>query len=101
MIELTALTKRYGGFTAVDAIDELRTELGRRGITFAMARVKQDLRDDLRRAGLLDRIGPDLIFPTLPTAVEAFRVAPSRTRVAPSSTRVAPPHASHDPQDRH
>ena len=37
-----------------------------------MARVKQDLRDDLVRAGLVDRIGADLIFPTLPTAVAAY-----------------------------
>jgi SulP family sulfate permease len=61
--------------TAVDAIDELRTELGRRGITFAMARVKQDLRDDLVAAGLVERIGADLIFPTLPTAVAAYRAS--------------------------
>jgi high affinity sulfate transporter 1 len=59
--------------TAVDAVDDLRGELSRRGITFAMARVKQDLRDDLRAAGLLERIGPDLIFPTLPTAVAAYQ----------------------------
>jgi SulP family sulfate permease len=59
--------------TAVDAIDDLRTELDRRGITFAMARVKQDLRVDLDAAGLIDRIGPNLIFPTLPTAVAAYR----------------------------
>ena len=37
-----------------------------------MARVKQDLRDDLVRAGLVDRVGADLIFPTLPTAVTAY-----------------------------
>jgi MFS superfamily sulfate permease-like transporter len=59
--------------TALDALDQLRTELGRRGIKFAMARVKQDLRDQLRAAGLLDKIGEDNLFPTLPTAVEAYR----------------------------
>ena len=37
-----------------------------------MARVKQDLRADLVRAGLVGRIGADLIFPTLPTAVAAY-----------------------------
>jgi sulfate permease, SulP family len=58
--------------TAVDAIDDLRTELGRRGITFALARVKQDLRDDLQAAGLIDRVGENLIFPTLPTAIAAY-----------------------------
>ena len=61
--------------TALDAVDQLRTELARRGIVFAMARVKQDLRDALEAAGLVDKIGEDYIFPTLPTAVEAYRLA--------------------------
>lgn len=59
--------------TALDALDQLRSELHDRGIEFAMARVKQDLRDDLEAAGLVDRIGEQRIFPTLPTAVDAFR----------------------------
>jgi SulP family sulfate permease len=58
--------------TAVDALNELRSELERRGIVFAMARVKQDLRDDLDAAGLVDKVGEDRIFPTLPTAVAAY-----------------------------
>jgi SulP family sulfate permease len=59
--------------TAVDALDSLREELAGRGIVLTMARVKQDLRDDLQAAGFLDRLGPDRVFYTLPTAVEAFR----------------------------
>jgi len=58
--------------TAVDALDALREELAQRGIVLALARVKQDLRDDLEAAGFLDRLGPDKVFLTLPTAVEAF-----------------------------
>ncbi|MEO3756952.1 sulfate permease [Mycobacterium sp. B14F4] len=58
--------------TALDALDQLRIDLSRRGVVFAMARVKQDLRDSLAAAGLLERIGGDRIFMTLPTAVEAF-----------------------------
>jgi MFS superfamily sulfate permease-like transporter len=61
--------------TALDALDQLRIELEKRGIVFAMARVKQDLRDPLKAAGLVDKIGEDRIFPTLPTAVEAYRRA--------------------------
>ncbi|HVK26508.1 MAG TPA: sulfate permease [Actinokineospora sp.] len=61
--------------TAIDALGELRDELDRRGVVFAMARVKQDLRDDLERAGFLDRVGDDRVFATLPTAVAAFRAA--------------------------
>jgi SulP family sulfate permease len=58
--------------TAVDAVDDLRAELDRRGIVFALARVKQDLRDDLAAAGLVERVGDDRIYPTLPTAVQAY-----------------------------
>jgi high affinity sulfate transporter 1 len=59
--------------TALDALGQLRADLERRGIVFAMARVKQELRDELEAAGLLDKIGEDRIFMTLPTAVEAYR----------------------------
>lgn len=59
--------------TALDVLDQLRSELASRGIVFAMARVKQDLRVLLDAAGLVEKIGEDRIFPTLPTAVEAYR----------------------------
>jgi sulfate permease, SulP family len=58
--------------TAVDALDELRQSLADRGIVFAMARVKQELRDTLDQAGFLARVGEDRIFMTLPTAVDAY-----------------------------
>ncbi len=58
--------------TAADALEQLRTEINDRGMTFAMARVKQDLRDDLVQAGLVDSVGNHRIFPTLPTAVAAY-----------------------------
>lgn len=59
--------------TALDAVDELRRELAGRGVVFALARVKQDLLDDLVAYGLTDSVGTDHIFPTLPTAVAAYR----------------------------
>ncbi len=59
--------------TALDTLDAVRQELGRRGIVFALARVKQDLRDSLDAYGLSASIGPDRMFPTLPTAVAAYR----------------------------
>ncbi|MDV3222209.1 SulP family inorganic anion transporter [Intrasporangium sp.] len=58
--------------TAVDALDTLRISLEEEGIRFAMARVKQDMRDSLEAAGFVDNVGIDLIFPTLPTAVAAY-----------------------------
>ena len=59
--------------TALDALERLRIECERRGIVFAMARVKHDLRDALMAAGMIDSIGEDRLFMTLPTAVDAYR----------------------------
>ncbi len=58
--------------TGLDAVEWLRSALERRGIVLAMARVKQDLRDDLKAYGLADSIGETHLFPTLPTAVSAY-----------------------------
>jgi MFS superfamily sulfate permease-like transporter len=59
-------------FTAMEAVDDLRDELARRGIIFALARVKQDLLVRLNAFGLTEKVGPDRLFPTLPTAVQAY-----------------------------
>jgi SulP family sulfate permease len=58
--------------TAVDALEEMRKTLAERGIVFALARVKFDLRESLAPTGFLDRIGEDRVFMTLPTAVSAY-----------------------------
>ncbi len=66
--------------TSVDALEELRAELADRGITLALARVKFELREQLQAAGFAQRVGEDLIFPTLPTAVAAYADWYQRTR---------------------
>jgi len=60
-------------FTALEAMDAIREEITRRGAVFALARVKQELLGRLRSFGLADLIGEQRLFPTLPTAVEAYR----------------------------
>lgn len=59
--------------TAVDALEDVRKELANQDIVVAIARMKWGLRADLERTDLLERIGEDRVFPTLPTAVDAFR----------------------------
>ncbi|WP_405833449.1 SulP family inorganic anion transporter [Streptomyces sp. NBC_00105] len=59
--------------TALDAVDALRQELEHRGIVFALARVKQELREDLDAYGLTASVGAGRIYPTLPTVLEAYR----------------------------
>ncbi|GAB2866316.1 SulP family inorganic anion transporter [Nocardioides pacificus] len=58
--------------TAVDALDDVRRTLAQQGVEFAMARVKQDLRDALQAADFVEKVGPGRIFMTLPTAVAAY-----------------------------
>ena len=66
--------------TAADVLEELHRDLIAQGITFGLVRVKQDLYNQLQRAGLVEKIGARLFFPTLPTAIAAFQ---SRTTGAP------------------
>ena len=72
--------------TALDALEQLRIELVGRGIVFAMARVKQDLRESLEAAGMLDDIGEHRIFMTLPTAVDEFKARDGCGKLAEPET---------------
>ncbi len=58
--------------TSLDALEDLRSTLAERGVLVALARVKQDLREDLDAFGLTERIGPEHIYMTLPTAVASY-----------------------------
>lgn len=59
--------------TALAALEALRSDLERKGIRVGLARAKQELLADLRAYGFIKKIGQDMVFPTLPTAVEAYR----------------------------
>ena len=61
--------------TAVEALESLRRELAARGVVVALARLEHAVRLLLERAGFVERIGREHVFPTLPTAVEAYRAA--------------------------
>ncbi|WP_242019717.1 MULTISPECIES: SulP family inorganic anion transporter [Cyanophyceae] len=58
--------------TAADMLVELHETLKKQGITLALARVKQDLYAQLKRCGLLELIGTEHIFFTLPSAIDGF-----------------------------
>ncbi|WP_246115635.1 STAS domain-containing protein [Trebonia kvetii] len=60
-------------FTALEALDQVRDELAQNGTILALARVKQDLLVRLEAFGLAKTIGPDMLFPTLPSAVTAYQ----------------------------
>jgi SulP family sulfate permease len=74
-------------FTALEAVDAVREEITRRGAVFALARVKQDLLARLESFGLAEKVGPDRLFPTLPTAVAPTRTGPASTPARPGPGR--------------
>lgn len=76
--------------TALDALERLRAEMESRGIVFAMARVKQELLDDLARGGFLSRMEDGRIFATLPMAVHAYVSWYSRRHGAPPPGTLPP-----------
>ncbi|MGH3122244.1 MAG: SulP family inorganic anion transporter, partial [Streptosporangiaceae bacterium] len=71
-------------FTALEAVDALREDITERGAVFALARVKQDLVARLEAFGLAGKIGTELLFPTLPTAVQAYQ---DRTKDPPAGNQ--------------
>jgi sulfate permease, SulP family len=56
--------------TGLEALEEVRSELAGKGIAFAVARAKGELREHLVRAGSLERIGAANFYPSIPSAVQ-------------------------------
>jgi SulP family sulfate permease len=58
--------------TSADGLRELQADLSAQGIRLGLVRIKRDLYEPLRRAGVIAAIGEDMLFPTLPVAEEAY-----------------------------
>ena len=58
--------------TAADMLDELITELARRGVELHFADMKGHVKDRLRTYGLFDRLGADRFHPTVGGVVKAY-----------------------------
>ncbi len=59
--------------TAVDHLADLVDELEASGIVVGLARTNRRVLQVLTKAGLLDRLGPDRVFPTINAAVDDHR----------------------------
>ncbi|WP_374971420.1 SulP family inorganic anion transporter [Terrabacter sp. BE26] len=77
--------------TAADALETVRSTLAERSVRFAMARVKEDLRRSLQASGFLEKVGSDMVFPTLPTAVAAYAAWYGREHGSPPPGLQIPP----------
>jgi len=59
-------------YTGSRALREVLDFLDSDGISFAVARAGQHMRESLKRSGLLERIGEDHLFPAADEAVTAL-----------------------------
>jgi MFS superfamily sulfate permease-like transporter len=57
--------------TGLEAVEEIRSELASKGIAFAVARAKVEVREKLSRAGYWDRIGATNFHPSVRSAVQS------------------------------
>jgi SulP family sulfate permease len=63
----------YIDTTAADTLKQIHQELQGKGITLAIARANKPLRETMRLTGLEDLIGAKNFFPSIRSAVQAFK----------------------------
>jgi SulP family sulfate permease len=63
-------------YTGLLALRDLVTELGQRGVTIAIARASHLVHQDLKHGAILQRLGPDHLFPSVDQAVTALQHQP-------------------------
>ncbi len=58
--------------TGAETLLELQTSLDQKGITLAFARVRDPIKDKMALTGVVDVVGADHFYDTVPEGVEAF-----------------------------
>ena len=82
--------------TAADGLRDLHSDLAKQGVRLGLARVKNDVRIALERANLVELIGAEMMFPTLPVMEQGYLVwasehpYPDMPTSADTSTTVGP-----------
>jgi len=60
-------------YTGLQALRDLATELGQRGVTIGIARTSHLVHHDLKHGTILKQLGPDHLFPSVDQAVKALQ----------------------------
>ena len=68
--------------TAAAMLEEVRADLQKRGVSLCLAELHAEAKALLERAGLVDRIGADLLFDDLDDALHAFEAAGPQSRAS-------------------
>lgn len=76
--------------TGAETLEALTEDLAARGVRLGIANFRSEPRAMLRRAGVLELIGADFIFPTLKSAFNSFRATRPATQTAQGSGSATP-----------
>jgi len=76
--------------TAADGLGDLHADLAKQGVRLGLARVKNDLRIALERANLVELIGAEMLFPTLPVMEQGYLAWASEHPYPDTPTSAAP-----------
>jgi len=63
-------------YTGLQALGDLATELGQRGVAIGIARTSHLVQYDLKHGAILKQLGPDHLFPSVDQAVNALQQRP-------------------------
>jgi MFS superfamily sulfate permease-like transporter len=75
--------------TGAEVLEALARELADRGVRFGIANLRTETRTMLERSGALTQIGSEFVFPTLKSAIKAFRA--TRPAAQPEVEAIIPP----------
>jgi anti-anti-sigma regulatory factor len=64
-------------YTGWKTLAELHDDLDSRGVRLMFADLADEVRAELERYGILQRLGPDAVFPSVGAVIEARRAAPA------------------------
>jgi SulP family sulfate permease len=72
--------------TAADMLGELQSDLKNRGVTLGLAELHTDARALLERSGVVEKIGPGMIFEGMEDALDAYETKYGRNDGQPTGS---------------
>ncbi|MBD9525128.1 STAS domain-containing protein, partial [Ensifer sp. ENS02] len=76
--------------TAADMLGELQSDLKNRGVTLGLAELHTDARALLERSGVVEKIGPGMIFEGMEDALDAYETKYGRNHGPTGSIEIKP-----------
>ena len=80
-----------------DMLRDLSADLQTNGVALLMAEVRSSVRDRMQRTGLLESVGEDHLYASIPAAVEAFLRLGARAEASTTAAETVPAPPNSEP----